>query len=75
MRARVNHRSVELSIRNTADSRRTASNAGAKLDEEHRGRRSRSAADITRSLYQKAIAGWTMSRVFYSFPWPRAVRC
>lgn len=32
-------------------------------------------SDITRSLYQKAVAVWVMSRVFYSFPWPRAARC
>lgn len=31
--------------------------------------------NITRSLYQKVLAVWVMSRVFYSFARPRAARC
>lgn len=32
-------------------------------------------SNITRSLYQKVLAVWVMSRVFYSFARPRAARC
>lgn len=35
----------------------------------------RTGSNITRSLYQKALAVWVMSRVFYSFARPRAARC